>query len=138
MTGYSVPLNIVGLFRYCPNLKLFVILKKFCKQKKMLSEFKIYQPIQFGIFLTFATIKIAGETKQQNLISARIEYLEPHYLHSHLCMVPGQNMTKLGMAVVLGAAHRSSQASHLGEKCSVCANYRRTFDFSLLSMGVVH
>ena len=50
----------------------------------MLHEFKIYSPIQFGIFLKFATIKIAGETKQQNLISARIEYLEPHYLHSRL------------------------------------------------------
>ena len=49
----------------------------------MLPEFKIYQPIQFGIFLTFATLKIAGKTKQQILISARIESLEPLYLHSH-------------------------------------------------------
>ena len=32
------------------------------------------------------TITTADEPKQQNLISARIEYLEPHYLHSHLCM----------------------------------------------------
>ena len=48
----------------------------------MLPEFKIYQPIQFGIFLTFATIKIAGETKYQNLISARIKSLESLYLHS--------------------------------------------------------
>ena len=37
----------------------------------MLPEFKIYQPIQFGIFLTFATIKVVGETTQQNLISAK-------------------------------------------------------------------
>ena len=37
----------------------------------MLPEFKIYQPIQFGIFLTFATIKVVGEPKQQNLISAK-------------------------------------------------------------------
>ena len=37
----------------------------------MLSGFKIYQPIQFGIFLTFATIKVVGEPKQQNLISAK-------------------------------------------------------------------
>ena len=53
----------------------------------MLPELKIYQPIVLGIFLTFVTIKIGDETKQQNLISARIEYLEPHYLHSHLCML---------------------------------------------------
>ena len=52
----------------------------------MLPEFKIYKPIQFGIFLTLGTIKTAGETQQQNLISSRIEYLETHYLNSHLCM----------------------------------------------------
>ena len=35
----------------------------------MIPEFKIYYPILFDIFLTFAT----SEPKQQNLISARIE-----------------------------------------------------------------
>ena len=44
-------------------------------------EFKIYQPIQFGIFLIFATINIDSEPEQQNLISARIECLESLYLH---------------------------------------------------------
>ena len=29
---------------------------------------------------------MAGETKQQNPISARTEYIEPHYLYSRLCM----------------------------------------------------
>ena len=37
----------------------------------MLPEFKIHEPILFGIFLTFATIKLVGEPKQQNLISAK-------------------------------------------------------------------
>ena len=37
----------------------------------MLPEFKMYQPIQFGIFVTFVTIKVVGEPKQQNLISAK-------------------------------------------------------------------
>ena len=37
----------------------------------MLPEFKIHQPILFGIFLTFATIKVVGEPKQQNLISTK-------------------------------------------------------------------
>ena len=37
----------------------------------MLPEFKIHKPILFGIFLTFATIKVVGEPKQQNLISAK-------------------------------------------------------------------
>ena len=46
----------------------------------------------------------------------------------------GQNLRKLEMAMVLRAAHRSSQASHLGEKCSVCANYHRTFNFKLQSI----
>ena len=37
----------------------------------MLPEFKMYQPILFGIFLTFVTIKVLAEPKQQNLISAK-------------------------------------------------------------------
>ena len=37
----------------------------------MLPEFKIYYPIPFNIFLTFATTKVIGEPKQQNLISAK-------------------------------------------------------------------
>ena len=37
----------------------------------MLPEFKLYYSIQFGIFLTFATIKVVGEPKQQNLLSAK-------------------------------------------------------------------
>ena len=37
----------------------------------MLPKFKIYYHIQFGIFLIFATIKVVGEPKQQNLISAK-------------------------------------------------------------------
>ena len=37
----------------------------------MLPEFKIYQPIQFGIFLTFATIKVVGKPKKQYFISAK-------------------------------------------------------------------
>ena len=61
----------------------------------MLPELKIYQPIVFGIFLTFVTIKIGDETKQQNLISARIEYLEPHYLSTQSSMYGSGSFYKL-------------------------------------------
>ena len=44
------------------------ILKKI---KKKCYQNSKYIPIQFGIFLTFATIKVVGEPKQQNLISAK-------------------------------------------------------------------
>ena len=56
--------------------------KKNCLHfEKRLPEFKIYQPILFGIFLIFETINIASEPNQQNLISARIVCLESLYLH---------------------------------------------------------
>ena len=45
--------------------------KKIVNKKIMLSGFKICNPVQFGIFLTFATIKVVGEPKQQNLISTK-------------------------------------------------------------------
>ena len=38
----------------------------------MRPEFKIYKPIQLGIFLTFATINVVGEPYQQIPISAKI------------------------------------------------------------------
>ena len=37
----------------------------------MLPEFEMYQPIQLGIFVTFVTIKVVGEPKQQKFISAK-------------------------------------------------------------------
>ena len=54
--------------------------------KKILPEIKIYQPIQFGIFLTFVTIKVVGEPKQQNLISAK------KFVKRTSCLLPSNNL----------------------------------------------
>jgi hypothetical protein len=54
------------------------VLKKFCKQKKKLPEFKKNQNIltlSVWHFLTFVTIKIVGESKQQTLILATNEVI---------------------------------------------------------------
>ena len=59
----------------------------------MLPEFKIYQSIQFGIFLTFATIKVVGEPKQQNLISAK------KFVKRTSCLQPSNSLPEHKMLV---------------------------------------
>ena len=54
----------------------------------MLPEFKMYQPIQFGIFLTFVTIKVVGEPKQQNLISAK------KFVKHTSCLQPSNSLVR--------------------------------------------
>ena len=57
----------------------------------MLPEFKIYQPIQFGIFLTFATMKVVGESKPQNLFSPK------KFLKCTSCLQPSKSLA-LGLS----------------------------------------
>ena len=57
----------------------------------MLPEFEMYEPIQFDIFLTFATIKVVGGPKQQNLISAK------KFMKRASCLQPSNSLA-LGLS----------------------------------------